>query len=96
MRKPLKPTLAEFLNLRFLAIIYLGMSLITMLIANVFTLNFTGIYNERGIYQHQLDNAFLSCAAFLMVVSMGLTLILWVNILHYAKTMNSAIPLWRK
>jgi hypothetical protein len=88
---------SDYIQLRFLVVNFTGLSCWMMLIGNFFTMNLVGIYSERStLYKHQLDNAFLAFAVFLYGVSIGLTLILWVNVLHESRTLNSEVPLWRK
>ena len=86
----------ELLDLRYVSCCYMTIALPLMNVSDALALNFDKLFYERGIYQHQVDFAFAATAAILMITAHGLALINWVNLLHYASTLDSRVPLWRK
>jgi hypothetical protein len=88
--------IGELLDLRYVSCCYMTVATPMMNVSDTFAINFDRILYERGIYQHQLDVTFSGTAVILMVTAHGIALINWVNLLHYASTLNKKVPLWRR
>ncbi len=90
-----KEAITELADLRYAACCYLTCTIPTMITSDIFTLNFVGILSSRGVYLHELDLTFGLVTALLALTAHGLALSNWVNVLHYASTMQYKVPIWR-